>query len=94
MWILWLTRVVLLQISVKEKAEILVQVEKLTKVKDELTSEVDKLSIQLQQERSKVSALMDAKKTAVKFTLCSYYLYFCVWLICFFLLSDQVHKKA
>lgn len=40
--------------------------EKLTKVKDELTIEVDSLAIQLQQERSKVSALTnESKKTAV-----------------------------
>jgi len=51
---------------VKEKSEILVEMEKLTKVKDELTIEVDSLAIQLQQERSKVSALTnESKKTAV-----------------------------
>ena len=50
----------------KEKSEILVEMEKLTKVKDELTAEVDSLATQLQQERSKVSALMnEAKKTVI-----------------------------
>ena len=49
----------------KEKSQILVQVDKLEKVKDELTAEVDKLNSELQQERSKVSALTEAKKSAV-----------------------------
>jgi len=53
--------------EMKEKSEILVEMEKLTKVKDELTAEVDSLATQLQQERSKVSALMnEAKKTVGK----------------------------
>lgn len=50
---------------VKEKAELIIEMEKLSKVKDELTAEVEKLSSELQQERSKVSALSDAKKNAV-----------------------------
>ena len=50
----------------KEKTEILVEMDKLTKVKDELTIEVNSLAVQLQQERSKVSALTnEAKKTTV-----------------------------
>jgi len=57
---------ILVQGEMKEKSEILVEMEKLTKVKDELTIEVDSLAIQLQQERSKVSALTnESKKTAV-----------------------------
>ena len=54
---------------VKEKAEILVEMEKLARVKDELTAEVDKLATQLQQERTKVSALTDVKKVAVRLAL-------------------------
>lgn len=55
----------MLTFAVKEKAELIIEMEKLTKVKDELTAEVEKLSSELQQERSKVSALSDAKKNAV-----------------------------
>ena len=49
----------------KEKAELLVEMEKISKVKDELTTELEKVSSQLQQERSKVTSLTDVKKTAV-----------------------------
>ncbi len=49
----------------KEKAELIVEMEKMTKVKDELTVEIDRLSSQLQQERSKVTALTDSKKALV-----------------------------
>jgi len=43
--------------EMREKAEILQQVEALTNVKDELSSEILELHSQLEQERSKVSAL-------------------------------------
>lgn len=57
---------ILVQGEMKEKSEILVEMEKLAKVKEELTIEVNSLAIQLQQERSKVSALTnEAKKTTV-----------------------------
>lgn len=45
------------QSEVKDKAEILVQLDKLQHVKDELTTEVASLHAQLEQERSKVHAL-------------------------------------
>ncbi|XP_034242651.1 G kinase-anchoring protein 1-like [Thrips palmi] len=45
------------QSEVKDKAEILVQLDKLQVVKDELTAEVANLHVQLEQERSKVHAL-------------------------------------
>ena len=51
----------------------MVEVDKLTRVKDELTAEVDKLNAELQQERSKVSLLSaEVKKSVVgtkKFSL-------------------------
>jgi len=43
--------------EMKEKAEILVEAEKLRKVKDELSEELQDLHIQLEQERSKVHAI-------------------------------------
>lgn len=49
----------------KEKSQLLVEMDKISKVKDELTAELENMSSQLQQERSKVSALTDSKKTAV-----------------------------
>lgn len=55
----------------KEKAELIIEVEKISKVKDELTAELENLSSQLQQERSKVTALTDVKKTAVRITIIS-----------------------
>lgn len=61
-------------VTVKEKAELVVEMEKMAKVKDELTAEVDQLSSQLEQERSKVSALTEAKKTSVLL----YFFYFCL----------------
>lgn len=50
----------------KEKAELIVEMEKISKVKDELTAELENLSSQLQQERSKVTALTDSKKAAAR----------------------------
>lgn len=44
-------------ISVKDKAEVLMEVERLQTVKDELSAEVISLHAQLEQERSKVRAL-------------------------------------
>lgn len=54
--------------QVKEKAELIIEMEKISKVKDELTAELENLSSQLQQERSKVTALTDVKKIAVRIT--------------------------
>lgn len=49
----------------KEKAQLLVEMDKISKVKDELTAELESVTNQLQQERSKVTVLTDLKKTAV-----------------------------
>ena len=43
--------------SVKEKSEILLQVDELTNVKNELSDELADMHTQLEQERSKVSSL-------------------------------------
>ncbi|EFX66830.1 hypothetical protein DAPPUDRAFT_331697 [Daphnia pulex] len=55
---------ILLRGEMKEKSQLLVEMDKISKVKDELTAELENMSSQLQQERSKVSALTDSKKTA------------------------------
>lgn len=50
----------------KSKAELVVELDKMTKVRDELTQEVLNLSAQLEQERSKVNQLtLDIKRTHV-----------------------------
>ena len=46
-------------LSVKEKAEVLQQVDQLTQIKDELTSQVSSLTSDLEKERSKVHALQN-----------------------------------
>lgn len=47
----------------KAKAELVVELDKMTKVREELTQEVGSLSAQLEQERSKVNQLtLDVKK--------------------------------
>ena len=53
--------------TVRDKAEVLVQLDKLQRVKDELTDEVANLHGQLEQERSKVHSLtsMDTKGKGV-----------------------------
>lgn len=49
--------------EMKSKAELVVELDKMTKVRDELTQEVLNLSAQLEQERSKVNLLsLDVKK--------------------------------
>ncbi|MPC08441.1 G kinase-anchoring protein 1 [Portunus trituberculatus] len=49
--------------EMKSKAELVVELDKMTKVRDELTQEVLNLSAQLEQERSKVNILtLDVKK--------------------------------
>ncbi|XP_050724295.1 G kinase-anchoring protein 1-like isoform X2 [Eriocheir sinensis] len=49
--------------EMKSKAELVVELDKMTKVRDELTQEVQNLSAQLEQERSKVNQLsLDVKK--------------------------------
>ena len=53
---------------VKEKAELLVEIEKRTKIESELMAEVEKLSKELQQERSKAN---DAKKAASQINILS-----------------------
>jgi len=50
------------QSEVRDKVEILVQVEKLTSVRDELTENVTELTAQLEQERTKVSQLQTQLK--------------------------------
>lgn len=50
----------------KSIAELVMELERMTKVREELTQEVSKLSAQLEQERSKVNQLtLDLKKTYV-----------------------------
>ena len=50
----------------KSKAELVVELDKMSKVRDELTQEVSNLSAQVEQERSKVNQLtLDLKKTQV-----------------------------
>lgn len=50
----------------KSKAELVVELDKMTKVRDELTQELLNLSAQLEQERSKVNQLtLDVKKAHV-----------------------------
>lgn len=49
--------------EMKAKAELVVELDKMTKVREELTQEVGSLSAQLEQERSKVNQLtLDVKK--------------------------------
>ncbi|XP_068241034.1 G kinase-anchoring protein 1-like isoform X1 [Palaemon carinicauda] len=53
--------------EMKSKAELVVELDKMSKVRDELTQEVSNLSAQLEQERSKVNQLtLDLKKTQGK----------------------------
>ena len=49
---------------VKEKAEILQQVDSLTQIKDELTSQVASLTTELEKERSKVHSLQNEHSKA------------------------------
>lgn len=52
--------------EMKSKAELVVELDKMTKVRDELTQELLNLSAQLEQERSKVNQLtLDVKKAHV-----------------------------
>lgn len=55
---------------VRDKAEVLVQLDKLQRVKDELTDEVASLHAQLEQERSKVHSLtsLDTKGKGVSYS--------------------------
>lgn len=55
--------------TVKDKAEALFEVEKLRRVKDELSTEVSSLHAQLEQERSKVRALTSDSKSKAQVTL-------------------------
>lgn len=59
----------LLDLTVKDKAEALFEVEKLRRVKDELSIEVSSLHAQLEQERSKVRALTADSKSKAQVTL-------------------------
>lgn len=53
--------------EMKAKAELVVELDKMSKVRDELTQEVSNLSAQVEQERSKVNQLsLDLKKTQGK----------------------------
>jgi hypothetical protein len=58
-----------LLLTVKDKAEALFEVDKLRRVKDELSTEVSSLHAQLEQERSKVRALTSDSKTKAQVTL-------------------------
>lgn len=53
---------ILAQGEIRDKAEILVQVEELLQIKDELAKEVSELSVALEQERSKVHQLQSELK--------------------------------
>jgi len=59
----------LLLLTVKDKAEALFEVDKLRRVKDELSIEVSSLHAQLEQERSKVRALTSDSKSKAQVTL-------------------------
>lgn len=52
-------------ILVKDKAEVLMEVERLQTIKDELSTEVASLHTQLEQERSKVRQLTAENKNKV-----------------------------
>lgn len=54
------------QSEVRDKVEILVQVEKLTSVRDELSENVTELTAQLEQERTKVSQLQSQLKQTTR----------------------------
>jgi len=54
---------ILVQGEMKDKAQLLVELDELARVRDELTAEVDRLNAELQQQRSRLSAL-DAKKSS------------------------------
>lgn len=56
-------------LTVKDKAEALFEVDKLRRVKDELSTEVSSLHAQLEQERSKVRALTSDSKSKAQVTL-------------------------
>jgi hypothetical protein len=58
----------LLLLTVKDKAEALFEVDKLRRVKDELSIEVSSLHAQLEQERSKVRALTSDSKSKAQVT--------------------------
>lgn len=65
----------------KSKAELVVELDKMTKVRDELTQELLNLSAQLEQERSKVNQLtLDVKKahvsTLIKFLFFYLFIFF------------------
>lgn len=55
---------------VKDKAEVLLEVERLTRVQNELTAEVERLHGLLEQERSKVGALTHEPKHKEKVRFC------------------------
>ncbi|KAG7175395.1 G kinase-anchoring protein 1-like [Homarus americanus] len=57
-------KLVICSAEMKSKAELVVELEKMTKVREELTQEMSNLSAQVEQERSKVNQLsLDLKKT-------------------------------
>ena len=55
--------------TVKDKEEALFEVDKLRRVKDELSTEVSSLHAQLEQERSKVRSLTSDSKSKAQVTL-------------------------
>lgn len=62
--------------EMKSKAELVVELDKMTKVREELTQEVSNLSAQVEQERSKVNQLtLDLKKYHVS-NVCLIFFFF------------------
>lgn len=59
-------KISIFSVLVKDKAEVLVQMEKAQNVKDELAEEVERLHALLEQERSKVRALTSDNKNKGK----------------------------
>ncbi|XP_069677358.1 G kinase-anchoring protein 1-like isoform X2 [Periplaneta americana] len=55
---------ILAQGEMKDKAEVLIEVDRLQRMRDELSSEVSSLHVQLEQERSKVRALTSDPKNS------------------------------
>lgn len=79
----------------KDKADVLMELERLNNVKNELTDEVTKLHALLEQERSKVAALTsESQKVKDKVTIpISIRSSFCFILSLLFLSHFQKHKK-
>lgn len=81
----------------KDKADVLMELERLNNVKNELTDEVAKLHGLLEQERSKVAALTVNNnikvKDKVRYTSITTEIYLIYFSLSFFLFIFQKHKK-